>query len=125
MRDGEPKLSRPSAILAAVKIRSRREHHVDDHNKNEQQQEQTPMDYPGPDRRRAGAAAARARAHYVQVKAGLMARPPLQRWLLIGLWSLLTLIVLFAIYVALLFPLTPGIEDLKQARGARPTVVMS
>jgi penicillin-binding protein 1A len=54
-----------------------------------------------------------------------MSRPPLQRWLLIGLWSLLALIVLFAIYVALLFPLTPGIEDVKQARGARPTVVQS
>lgn len=83
------------------------------------------MGYPGPERRRGGAAAALARAHYVQVKAGLMARPPLQRWLLIGLWSLLTLIVLFAIYVALLFPMTPGIEDVKQARVARPTVVMS
>jgi penicillin-binding protein 1A len=83
------------------------------------------MGYPGPERRRGGAAAARARAHYAQVRAGLMARPPLQRWLLIALWSLLTLIVLFAIYVALLFPLTPGIEDVKQARGARPTVVLS
>jgi penicillin-binding protein 1A len=101
---------------------------VDDHNKNEERQErqeQAPMGYPGPDRRRGGAAAARARAHYAHVKAGLMARPPLQRWLLIGLWSLLTLIVLFAIYVALLFPMTPGIEDVKQARVARPTVVMS
>ena len=101
---------------------------MDDHNKNEEQQEsqeQRPMGYPGPDRRRPGAAAERARARYAQVKAGLMARPPLQRWLLIGLWSLLALIVLFAIYVALLFPLTPGIEDVKQARVARPTVVVS
>jgi penicillin-binding protein 1A len=99
---------------------------VDDHNKNEDgQQEQAPMGYPGPDRRRAGAAAARARARYAQVRAGLMARPPLQRSLLIGLWSLLALIVLFAVYVALLFPLTPGIEDVKQARVARPTVVLS
>ncbi|MGZ5834527.1 MAG: penicillin-binding protein 1A [Telluria sp.] len=98
---------------------------MDDHNKNEERQEQGPMRYPGPDRRRGGVAAARARAHYAQVKAGLMARPPLQRWLLIGLWSLLALSVLFAVYVALLFPLTPGIEDVKQARVARPTVVMS
>jgi penicillin-binding protein 1A len=83
------------------------------------------MGYPGLDRRRAGAAAARARAHYAQVRAGLMARPPLQRWLLIGLWSLLALIVLFTLYVAMLFPLTPGIADVKQAGVARPTVVLS
>jgi penicillin-binding protein 1A len=96
---------------------------VDDHNKEEK--EEKPMGFPGLDRRRAGAAAARARAHYAQVRAGLMARPPLQRWMLIGLCSLLVLIVLFAIYVAMLFPFTPGIEDVKQARAARPTVVMS
>lgn len=101
---------------------------VDDHNKKEEQQEdreQRPMGYPGPDRRRRGAAAERARARYAQVRAGLMARPPLQRWLLIGLWSMLVLIALFAIYVALLFPLTPAIADVKQARVARPTVVLS
>jgi penicillin-binding protein 1A len=83
------------------------------------------MGYPGMDRRRGGAAAARARAHYARVHAGLMARPPLQRWLLVALWSLLALIVLFALYVAMLFPLTPGVEDVKQARSARPTVIMS
>jgi penicillin-binding protein 1A len=94
---------------------------VDDHNKEEQK----PMGYPGFDRRRAGAAAAAARARYVQVRANLMARPPLQRWLLIVAWAVLTVIVLFAIYVALLFPFTPGIEDVKQARAARPTVVLS
>jgi penicillin-binding protein 1A len=100
---------------------------VDDHNKNEEQQDhdQQPMGYPGPDRRRRGAAAERARARYAQVRAGLMARPPLQRWLYIAAGLLLLLIVLFAIYVAMLFPLTPGIEDVKQARVARPTVVLS
>jgi len=98
---------------------------VDDHKNSEEQQNQEPMGYPGPDRRRPGAAAARARARYAQVKAGLMARPPLQRWLLVGLWSVIALIVVFAVYVALLFPLTPGIEDLKQARVAQPTVVLS
>ena len=106
---------------------------MDDHNKNEEgQQDQDvvrPMGYPGLDRRRAGAAARRARARYAEryarVRAGLMARPPLQRWLLIGLWTALALMVLFAIYVAMLFPLTPGIEDVKQARVARPTVVVS
>jgi penicillin-binding protein 1A len=96
---------------------------VDDHNKNDDTVK--PMGYPGLDRRRAGEAAARARARYEQVRAGLMARPPLQRWLLIGLWVLLALIVMFGIYVAMLFPLTPGIEDVKQARAARPTVVLS
>jgi penicillin-binding protein 1A len=100
---------------------------VDDHNKNDEQQQEheQPMGYPGPDRRRPGAAAERARARYAQVRAGLMARPPLQRWLYIAAGLLLLLIVLFAIYVAMLFPLTPGIEDVKQARAARPTVVLS
>ncbi|KLU36753.1 penicillin-binding protein [Massilia sp. WF1] len=83
------------------------------------------MGYPGPDRRRPGAAAERARARYAQVKAGLMKRPPLQRWLLIGGGALGILTVAFGIYVAMLFPLTPGIEDVKQARVARPTVVLS
>ena len=103
-------------------FRSRREYHVDDHNK---QEPPSPAGNPGRERRRAGFAAARARAHYAQVRAGLMARPPLQRWLLIALWSGLALVVLFAIYVAALFPLTPAIEDVKQARAARPTVVLS
>jgi len=100
---------------------------VDDHNKNEEQQEhdQQPMGYPGPDRRRRGAAAERARARYAQVRSNLMARPPLQRWLYIAAGLLLLLIALFGIYVAMLFPLTPGIEDVKQARVARPTVVLS
>ena len=100
---------------------------MDDHNKNEEQGQETdkPMGYPGPDRRRPGAAAERARARYAQVKAGLMKRPPLQRWLLIGGGALGILTVAFGIYVAMLFPLTPGIEDVKQARVARPTVVLS
>jgi penicillin-binding protein 1A len=96
---------------------------VDDHNKNDDIDK--PMGYPGLDRRRPGAAAARARARYEQVRAGLMARPPLQRWLLIGSGALLVLLVVFAVYVAMLFPLTPGIEDVRQARVARPTVVLS
>jgi penicillin-binding protein 1A len=83
------------------------------------------MGYPGLERRRGGVTAARARAHYERVHATLLARPPLQRWLFIAAGALLLLIVLFAIYVALLFPLTPAIEDVKQMRGARPTVVMS
>jgi penicillin-binding protein 1A len=87
------------------------------------------MAYTGPERRRMGAAAARARERYARlhahVRADLMARPPLQRWLLIGAASLLLLIVLFGVYVALLFPLTPGIDDVRQARVASPTVVLS
>jgi penicillin-binding protein 1A len=83
------------------------------------------MGYPGLERRRGGVTAARARAHYERVHATLLSRPPLQRWLFIAAGTLLLLVVLFAIYVALLFPLTPAIEDVKQMRGARPTVVMS
>jgi hypothetical protein len=108
-----------SAILAADIFGSRQEHHVDDHNKNDDSRKTDGLSGPGPPPR--GRRRARARARYAQVRAGLMARPPLQRWLLIGRPRCWLLIVLFAIYVALLFPLTPGIEDVKQARArARP-----
>jgi penicillin-binding protein 1A len=106
---------------------------VDDHNDSERLDRQTTggnhrqdgSGQPRPERRRGGAAAAMARARYGQVRAGLMARPPVQRALLVAAWSLLLLIVLFALYVAMLIPLTPKIADVKQARVAAPTVVLS
>jgi penicillin-binding protein 1A len=76
-------------------------------------------------KRLADAASGAAQAGYRQAHARLKDRTPAERALLIGLWSLLALIALTALYVAFLFPLTPGIADLKQARVARPTVVLS
>lgn len=54
-----------------------------------------------------------------------MGKPPLQRWMIVAGGAALTLFVMSVIYIAILFPLTPGIEDVKQARVARPTVVVS
>ncbi|QJE03518.1 penicillin-binding protein [Massilia forsythiae] len=54
-----------------------------------------------------------------------MRQPPLRRALLVAGGAVLLLIGLFAVYIALLFPLTPAIKDVKQARVARPTVVQS
>jgi penicillin-binding protein 1A len=90
---------------------------VDDHNDGGQ--------WDGRERRLLDRAGARARASYARAHGVLMQKPPLQRWLWIAGGAFLLLLTLFVIYVALLFPLTPGIEDVKQARVARPTVVMS
>jgi penicillin-binding protein 1A len=90
---------------------------VDDHNDGRK--------WDGRERRLLDRAGARARASYARAHGQLMAKPPLQRWLFIGAGLLLLLIALFAVYVAILFPLTPGIEAVKQARVASPTVVLS
>jgi len=90
---------------------------VDDHNDGGQ--------WDGRERRLLGRAGARARAAYARAHGQLMGKPPLQRWLIVAGGAALLVFTLFAIYVAILFPLTPGIEDVKQARVARPTVVVS
>jgi penicillin-binding protein 1A len=90
---------------------------VDDHNDGK--------DWDGRERRLLDRAGARARAAYARAHGELMQRPPLQRWLWIAGGALVLLLALFGVYVAILFPLTPGIDDVKQARVARPTVVMS
>jgi len=90
---------------------------VDDHNDRGQ--------WDGRERRLLGRAGARARAAYARAHGQLMGKPPLQRWLIVAGGAGLLLAALFAIYIAILFPLTPGIEDVKQARVARPTVVVS
>jgi penicillin-binding protein 1A len=90
---------------------------VDDHNDG--------RDWDGRERRLLDRAGARARASYARAHGQLMGKPPLQRWLYIGAGLLLLLTALFGIYVAILFPLTPGIEAVKQARVASPTVVLS
>jgi penicillin-binding protein 1A len=95
----------------------RQEHSVDDHNDGK--------NWDGRERRLLDRAGARARAAYARAHGELMQKPPLQRWLWIAGGSAVLLLALFGTYVAILFPLTPGIEDVKQARVARPTVVMS
>ncbi|NIA54240.1 penicillin-binding protein [Massilia sp. TW-1] len=70
-------------------------------------------------------AGARAREAYARAHGHLMTKPPHVRWLYIAAGLLLLLVTLFALWIALLFPLTPGIEDVKQARVARATVVVS
>ncbi|MFL6673653.1 MAG: penicillin-binding protein 1A [Massilia sp.] len=70
-------------------------------------------------------AAGKAQAGYTRAHAHLKDRPPLQRAVLIALWGLAALLALLLAYILILIPLTPGIADLKQARAARPTVIMS
>ena len=75
--------------------------------------------------RMATAAARRAQAGGNRAWAYLMAQPPLRRVILAGLWGLAALPGLLLAYVMLLIPLTPGISDLKQARAAKATTVLS
>jgi penicillin-binding protein 1A len=90
---------------------------VDDH--------QDAKDWDGRERRLLDRAGARARAEYERARGHLARRPPAQRVLLVSLGLVLLLGAAFAIYIAILWPLTPAIEDVKQARVARPTVVLS
>jgi penicillin-binding protein 1A len=70
-------------------------------------------------------AAGKARAGATRAWAHLQARPPLQRAALMALWAVAAMLALLLIYIVILIPLTPGIADLKQARVARPTVILS
>jgi penicillin-binding protein 1A len=67
----------------------------------------------------------RAKAGYTQLHAYLMAQPPLKRVVLVGLWGFAALVALLLVYVLILIPLTPGIRDLKQARAARASTLVS
>ena len=90
---------------------------MDDHNDGK--------GWDGRERRMIDRAGARAREAYARTHAHLMGKPPYQRWLWIAAGVFLLLVTLFAVWIAVLFPLTPGIEDVKQARVASPTVVVS
>jgi penicillin-binding protein 1A len=70
-------------------------------------------------------ASGHAQAGYARAHAHLKDRSPAQRALLVGLWSIVALLVLLVAYGLILIPLTPGIADLKQARIAKPTVIVS
>jgi penicillin-binding protein 1A len=67
----------------------------------------------------------RAQAGYVRGHSYLMGKPPLQRAVLIALWSVAALMALLLLYVLILIPVTPGIKDLKQARAARASTLVS
>jgi penicillin-binding protein 1A len=70
-------------------------------------------------------ASGKAQSGFARAYAHLLQRPPLQRAALVAAWGLGTLAVLLIAYLLILIPLTPGTDDLKQARAARPTTVLS
>jgi len=72
-----------------------------------------------------GAASSRAQGDYARARAYFMARPPLQRTILMALWACAAVLALLLLYVLILIPVTPGVRDLKQARAARATTLMS
>ena len=55
----------------------------------------------------------------------LMARPPLQRGAIVVGGGAAILFALMLLYVLLLIPMTPGIKDLKQARAAKASTLVS
>ncbi|TFW30418.1 PBP1A family penicillin-binding protein, partial [Massilia arenosa] len=55
----------------------------------------------------------------------VMARPPWQRVVLVGLIGAAVLLMALFLYVLILIPLTPDSDDLKQARTATATVLVS
>ena len=57
--------------------------------------------------------------------AHLMTLPPLRRALVLALWSFLALLLLLTLYMLLLIALTPSIHDLRQARTAAPSSMVS
>src|SRR5450830_1492172 len=66
-----------------------------------------------------------ALALYARKRAHLMTLSPVRRVLLLGLWSFLALLALLIAYMLLLIPLTPSIHDLRQARAAAPSTMVS
>ncbi|SFD26021.1 penicillin-binding protein 1A [Massilia yuzhufengensis] len=70
-------------------------------------------------------AGVRARAGYAMAQGRLRDRPRFEQALLIGLWAMAAGLVALFLYLVILVPLTPGIDDLRQASTARPTVILS
>ncbi|MBB5606079.1 penicillin-binding protein 1A [Janthinobacterium sp. S3T4] len=62
---------------------------------------------------------------YARKRAHLLSLSPVRRVLLLGLWSGLALLALLIAYMLLLIPLTPSIHDLRQARAAAPSTMVS
>ena len=67
----------------------------------------------------------RSQAGYARGHAYLMRRPPIQRALLLALWGLAALLAALLAYVLILIPFTPGIRDLRQARAAQASILVS
>ena len=67
----------------------------------------------------------RAQAGFSMAQARLRDRPRWEQAVLIGLWSLAAGLMAFFLYLVILIPLTPGIDDLRQASTARPSVILS
>ena len=76
-------------------------------------------------KRLAAGAARHAQAGITRARERLRDRPLWEQAALVGLWSLAALLSIFFVYLLVLIPLTPGIEDLNQARTARPTRILS
>ncbi len=55
----------------------------------------------------------------------LSGRPRWEQAVLVGLWAFAALLVALLVYLMILIPLTPGIDDLKQVSSARPSVMLS
>lgn len=72
-----------------------------------------------------GLAWVKAVALYRRGHAHLMTLPPVRRALVLGLWSFLAVLALVTLYMLLLIPLTPSIHDLRQARAAAPSTMVS
>ncbi|MES2019077.1 MAG: transglycosylase domain-containing protein [Pseudomonadota bacterium] len=60
-----------------------------------------------------------------QARVYLMARSPAKRVALVVLGSAAAVLLLMVLYVLMLIPLTPGIKDLKQARAAKASTLLS
>ena len=67
----------------------------------------------------------KAQFGYVRARDYLMRQPPAMRVALVALWGFAALIALLLVYVLILIPVTPGIKDLKQARAARASTMVS
>jgi penicillin-binding protein 1A len=65
------------------------------------------------------------RERYDRIHAYLMTRPPVQRVLILVGGAIAVPVALFLLYALILIPLTPGISDLKQARTAKASTILS
>ncbi|WP_223469952.1 penicillin-binding protein 1A [Massilia soli] len=91
---------------------------VDDNDKLAQRMRQKAL--------RAGSAATTgAQAGYARFREHLLRYPPAQRAALIALWGIAALLGLLLLYVLILIPLTPGISDLRQAREAKASKLVT
>ncbi|HAT30209.1 MAG TPA: penicillin-binding protein, partial [Janthinobacterium sp.] len=72
-----------------------------------------------------GVAASRVRSGGARARDYLMARPPIQRAVLLALWSLAAGLATLLVYIVILIPFTPSIGDLRQARAAQATTLVS